>query len=1034
MPFFFFLLVITDLAQAGFPQEPRDLFEKELITVCLEDDKARVRSLIEAHRLWIKPVVDRLVTDYCLQILDGQTSAAMEFRHIATLIAQTFRDVYGESSLVLAVSYPDKWSQNDLIKKLRADSLVSTAILIRNKKSEHEQAIAYYQEALALYEDIGDERGMAEVYGALGFIQFYRKYWYGEDPQRILDFYTTALELRERVDDQELIGKSLNDIGLVYYNFLNDYPKAVPYLENAIEIRKEIGDMKGLGSTLMYLGISYENNGQTDDALRTYLLAFETNKTVGDINRMGEARYMSGIIFKNRGKYQEALNHLEQALKLREELGDPVKTGNVLNVIGIVYWRLGDYDQAIIYYTRVADIMKAQGNESGLANAYNNLGIILNEHTRYKASTEYLERALALFEKTENQEGIRTVYGNLGNTHHDMGAFDEAERYQHKALQLSRELNSPEEEVHNLINLSNAQNALGKLDSARFHCELALEKARRLNSLPLIWVATINLGDNFEKRGDYDQAITYYDQALSIIEDIRHSISGDEYRAYYMAQERFAFEGVIHMLARLHEEVPDIGYDRMAFKYAERSKARSFLDLISESLTEVQAAPDPEWLRKYQECFDQLVSKRNIRAEIAADVNPDKAALEKLHDEMEQIEKELEILKREARQVNPEYDELRNPQAASIQELQASISDPKMVVLEYYLGDSSSCLWLVTRDVSQMVMLPSRDVFIEPIETIRFSLTQPDESNQKFFEQSSRKLYELLIQPIESHLERGSSLVIIPDGELFYLPFEVLLTRLPKPSGTFSDYPYIIREHPISYGPSATVWLNIETDKTETIGTESRLLAFGDPVFESETGMGSQPGNPFKRLEYSAGEVENIGAFFPAGHADILTRENASESRVKSAPLPSYDYIHFATHGVINELQPDFSYLALSHETGSQEDGMLHAAEIFNLELDAELVSLSACQTGLGKMVKGEGLIGLTRAFIYAGTPSVLVSLWSVADRSTAELMIEFYKNLIGNGMDKSQSLRESKLYLMDQTEFSHPFYWAPFVIVGDWQ
>ena len=1029
----FIFFILSGPGWSGFPQEAEELFKKELITACFEDDESLVRSLISEHRLWVKPVVDQLVTDYIHEILDGDASTALEKKKTAFSIAHIFQDLFLEKSLVLATSYLESWTEKDLKKKIHADSLVAMALPIRNRKAEHETALEYYQEALALYKEIGDDRGAAEIYGALGFIQFYRKYWFGEDPQKILDYYTMALETREKVDDMELVGKSLSDIGIVYFNILRDYPKAIPYLQRAIEIREEIGDQKGLGSSLMYLAISYENNGQIEESYKTYQRAYQINKAVDDKNRMAEALYMSGIILKNRGEYQKALDNLDQALELREELGDQVKVGNVLNVLGIVYWKLGDYDQAIEYYTRVAEIMQAQENESGLANVYNNIGIILDENKQYTRSIDYLERALELFERTENPEGIRTTYGNLGNTYYDMGAYENAESYQHKALHLSRVLNTHEEEVHNLINLSNAQNALGKLDSARIHCELALDKANLLSSPPLIWVATINLGDNYEKRGEYEYAIEHYDKALSIIEDIRHSISGGEFRADYMAQERFAYEGVIHMLGRLHMQEPEKGYDHMAFLYAERSKARSFLDLLSESMARVQKDADPDLLIKQQDCIDNLVSKRQLMIEIAASSDPDEAALRQLQDEVNQLEKELQVLKDEMRRVNPRYADLQDPQPASIHNLQSATLDPQTVFLEYYLGDSSSCLWVVTSHTSQMVVLPARDDLLDPIETIRFGLTHPDESNISFFKQSGHKLYELLVQPIESYLEQNTNLVIIPDGELFYLPFEVLLTSQPGETGAFSNLPYFVKNHPISYSPSATVWMSLMQGNKRHETINPTLLAFGDPVFQSEnTSVEGRPQDAFKRLQYSADEVLKIGTYFKNDLADIYVQENANEAKVKSSPLNTYNYIHFATHGMINEDQPDYSYLALSYDPDSKEDGLLHAAEIFNLDLDADLVVLSACQTGLGRMVKGEGLIGLTRAFIYAGTPSVVVSLWSVADQSTSELMLGFYKNLITDGKDTSRSLRESKLIMLEHPEYAHPFYWAPFVIVGD--
>ena len=223
------------------------------------------------------------------------------------------------------------------------------------------------------------------------------------------------------------------------------------------------------------------------------------------------------------------------------------------------------------------------------------------------------------------------------------------------------------------------------------------------------------------------------------------------------------------------------------------------------------------------------------------------------------------------------------------------------------------------------------------------------------------------------------------------------------------------------------------------------MLAFGDPIFgENEelalktlgaagTFADTTRGG-LSRLPYSGLEIQNIAKLFPTAQADIYIRREANEEKVKEKDrLRGYKYVHFATHGLINERKPDFSSIVLTQDDDRTEDGFLQAAEIFNLDMNADLVVLSACQTGLGKMVRGEGMIGLTRAFIYAGSRSVLVSLWSVSDVSTAKLMEKFYQNLIRGKQEKTEALRQAQLHMIANEESSHPFYWAAFVLIGDW-
>ncbi len=342
------------------------------------------------------------------------------------------------------------------------------------------------------------------------------------------------------------------------------------------------------------------------------------------------------------------------------------------------------------------------------------------------------------------------------------------------------------------------------------------------------------------------------------------------------------------------------------------------------------------------------------------------------------------------------------------------------------VGDSSSCLWVITKSNNKLYRIPPRKKLQEQIEAIRFALIDPREGISDFFTNAGNALYEELIRPAEPFLSKKSKLVIIPDGVLNYLPFEVLLTENKESvKGTSNEnIPFLVKKYPISYGQSISV---LRTLISKTPGKKSsgkfsdNLLAFGDPLYE-DTSFNLQVKYP--RLEFSGREIENIASFFKRGSPVIYLRNNSTEENLKrNNELSRFNYIHFATHGLIDEYNPDLSSLILTSGKNSGEDGFLQAAEIFNMKLNADLVVLSACQTGLGKLVRGEGMVGLTRAFMYAGTPSVVVSLWSVSDMSTAALMGEFYRNLIKNKLSKADALRKAKLTIMSDPKYAHPFY-----------
>jgi CHAT domain-containing protein len=434
------------------------------------------------------------------------------------------------------------------------------------------------------------------------------------------------------------------------------------------------------------------------------------------------------------------------------------------------------------------------------------------------------------------------------------------------------------------------------------------------------------------------------------------------------------------MLCSFHEKDKTKGYDILAFQYAERSKSRVLLELLTES---------------------------------AANIN---------------------------KETDQKSEALKHPEPVSLKEAQALCPDKNTVILEYSVGDSSSCLWVITQSAHQLFRLPPRKLLQEQIESFRFALLNPDQTNNEFFTRGGYSLYQKLLQPAEPYLTKKTKLIVIPDGILNYLPFEVLLTENKGiNTGTpYSVLPFLIKKYPVSYVQSASVLKSLLSEQSGVRQADpgnKKLVAFGDPVYENVNDTSRSSSKNYQRLEYTGKEIENIASLFKKGNADIYLRGDATEENIKrEGELKKFNYVHFATHGFIDEAKPDLSSLVLTQDNNSEEDGFLQATEIFNLNLNADLVVLSACQTGLGKLIRGEGMVGLTRAFMYAGTPSVLVSLWSVKDASTATLMTDFYKNLIKEKLSKTEALRKAQLSMLGDEKFAHPFYWAPFVIVGDWR
>ena len=928
-PSIFALNKPQQLTQAGFSQELRE--------ACIQSDDQLAISLIRANRFLVKPFINDLVKECISSELHGSAAESKQILTIAQKVASDFEEIFGEKSLGIAVNYLAMWSKDQKKTKHTADSIFSIGIKYRLGK-EYEKAMEYLPQALDMYKNIGDERGESEVLGHIAVLYFDQA-----DFQSAMTWYQEALIKREKVDDKQLTGNTLNSIGSIYLRSFNDYPQAIYYYEKAGKLREEIGDIQGLRTTLTYKANAYLR--QADQ-------------------------------LKNSGKYAEALSSLEKSGEIQLELNSRANYAEVLSNMGFVYSKLGDYPVAVEKMQEAVKIMNEENDTEGLAGVYNNFGVVLQDAGREEKALEYFNSSLKIYEEKGDLSQVLPMLNNIGTVYFNMRDFNKAEEYHKRGLQISRDLNEKNIEVDFLLNLANDQTLLGKLDEAKANYMAGYEIAKSLNNPELLWKITAGMAENYELRGEFEKAIELNDTALAILEGMRETLGREEFKANFMAKERYAFEDIINMLRILNEKDITKGNDVLAFGYAERSKSRSLLDLLSES--------------------DSIT--------------------------------------------NPAYAGLASAHPVSLEEAQALCGDKNTVILEYMVGDSSSCLWVITSTDHRLFKIPPRKELQEQIETIRFALQHPEQTESEFLTTAGYYLYQVLIQPAETFLTKKSNLVIIPDGILNYLPFEVLLTgnTAKNQEISYADLPYLVKKYSISYGQSASVLKNLlaESAADQKIKPGNRrLIAFGDPDYSDPDGADLSVGKNYRRLPYSGKEVENIASYFREGFSDTYLRDEATEENFRrNGKLNEYDYIHFAAHGYIDEERPDLSSLVLTRGNNSEEDGLLRAAEIYNLKLNADLVVLSACQTGLGKLVRGEGIIGLTRAFMYAGTPSVMVSLWSVSDISTADLMGEFYEGLIKHKLSKTDALRKAQLALLSDDEYAHPFYWASFVLFGDWR
>jgi CHAT domain-containing protein len=432
----------------------------------------------------------------------------------------------------------------------------------------------------------------------------------------------------------------------------------------------------------------------------------------------------------------------------------------------------------------------------------------------------------------------------------------------------------------------------------------------------------------------------------------------------------------------------------------------------------------------------------------------------KLKAELTSAEDDLEAFHLEVRQSDPRYASIRYPEPISISRIREELLDEQTALVEFLLGEKRSLVWVVAKNKLITGVLPPRKEIEEQVAAYRKALTERTQAltlrrSLADVNRLGEKMYASLLQPVEGALTFSRRLIIVPDGALHYLPFETLIPSPHQGASGESHRAYLAERFATVYAPSASALVTVRAINEQAAAPTKVLLAFGDPIAppasERKTatddatrtalpGLNTpvtdeygERGFSFTRLPYTREEVLGISKLYSAAQREIYLGDQAREETVKSEKMDQFRYIHFASHGFIDESKPGRSGILLSRDAHSAEDGVLQMGEIMRLKLNADLVTLSACNTGLGKLVNGEGILGLTRALFYTGARNITVSLWNVNDSSTSALMKAFYENL-NRGMSKSAALRQAKLTLLHGKEVAwhHPYYWAAFVLVGE--
>jgi CHAT domain-containing protein len=573
--------------------------------------------------------------------------------------------------------------------------------------------------------------------------------------------------------------------------------------------------------------------------------------------------------------------------------------------------------------------------------------------------------------------------------------------------------------------------------------------------------------------GALPDALTEIREAMKIIESLRSSLARYELRYSYFALMQDYYALYIDLLLQMHKQNPDQSLVAAAFEASESTRARSLREILTEAKVDIRAGVPEELLSRERELQRELnvTAKYYLRLK---NYKRTEAEAREVEREVRRLKNDYSEVEAQIRAQSPRYAELTRPELPATREIQTKLLDDKTVLLEFFLGAEKSYLWLLSNTSLQVHELPKRDDLekaaqdIYELITARQPLPQEDprayenrvaEADAAYWPQAAA-LSKTLLGPVVSEIS-GKRLLIVTDGALQYIPFGAL----PDPNTANATEPTpLIVEHEIINLPSAATLYSLRQEQPQAIAADRLLAVFADPVFantdprvakqaraaataspdeESKfipagfTARDLSPSDPstIPRLPSTRVEGDAIMKFVPEGQGFVASGFDASRAQLMDHEMSRFQILHFATHGVVNSEHPELSGIVLSmvNEQGAPEDGFFQLHDIYKLKLSAQLVVLSACSSGLGKNVRGEGFIGLTRAFMYAGTRSTVASLWRVDDNATTELMRQFYSAMLNDHLSPPAALKSAKEKMWRHPRWRHPFYWAAFVIQGEY-
>lgn len=820
-----------------------------------------------------------------------------------------------------------------------------------------------------------------------------------------------------KLQDNNILAEAYSVIGDAYLNMgRND--QALEFLQKSLEQYQLTGKKRTPELAACYndLGVVYWNNGNNNLALQYHKNALDIRKSLSDKPNSEIADSYNNIgLAHSDTDFQEATTHFELALGIYQKLlgSTHPKVALCYNNLALVSDREGDFDQALVYLVNVLQIWNAtfDGEHPNKAFTYASIGRVNYHQKEYGQAILNLEKALKSYHLLygDKHPEVANTFNQIGGVHLAMGNFEESIEYFQDGIYANL-YDQEKADIYTNPELKNYYNADILLYSLQ-------QKSKAFETLH--YNKTLKLRDLKASLSCLELA----DQLVSRIRKIRLN---EKDKLTLSAKAAEIYDAGVQLAFAMSELTikPNV-YREKAFDFAERSRSSTLLSAIQDTNAKQFSGIPSGLLEKETQLKNDIAFFERKLAENSGEDQEKiiRARLLQLNNDYNGFIKDLE-------NQYPKYYNLKfNEGQIKLADLQQSLDD-ETAFITHFITDQRVYCFYITNGRFRIFNVPKVEKFDNYVSGLRNSIKY--DSKEHFLKATT----ELYAQLFPMRLPGGiKNLIIVPEGVLATIPFEVLVPPLPKNAPSdYEQLPYLIKDYSISYDNSATLFAQRKKEIDNYKGeTEDILLVapvnFRDEYYANMTSnLSDLPG--------SENEINEIKYLFKSKEHDtmVLTDAQATEINLKSQELHKYKYLHFATHGVVDESRPELSRIFLRPTYNDIEDGSLYSGEIYNINIHADLVCLSACQTGLGKLSRGEGIIGLSRALLYAGAENLVVSLWTVSDNSTSKLMIDFYNNhLYSSSFNTfSGALRKAKLKLIAEPEFSRPYYWAPFILIGE--